>query len=405
MNDVVEQSMNGNSERVKKHIVILAGEASGDFLGANLIEALKKNAVKQGVDLTLSGIGGPRMTEQGLLSLFPMYDLSVMGVSEVLSSLPRILKRLRQTKKYLAACRPDMLLTIDSPDFCLRVAKSAKKNNPNLKTVHYVSPTVWAWREGRAKTISRFLDIVLCLFPFETPYYERLSITPKFVGHPLAQKVPVFSNEAREEFYARMKLNPENPVLCVLPGSRRGEIRSLASVFAETVRRLKEEVPNLQVTVPTLQPFAEDLTNAFDGLGVKIVVPLDDKDKFLTFSCATAALHASGTVGLELALCDTPMVTAYRVSQLTGFVGRMLIKTKFVNLVNILLEREAVKERLQKQCEPALLVDDLIPLLTDKAAADAQRADLRLIRPALLPSDKKQSSADCAAEAVMELLN
>src|SRR5690606_12265482 len=221
-------------------IFLIAGEASGDLLGASLMQDLRKT----GYEGDFIGVGGTEMALQGLNSLFPMSDLSVMGVSEVVAHLPVILKRLDETFQAIKRENPDILVTIDSPDFCLRVAQKVKKKLPNIKTLHMVAPTVWAWRPGRAKKIAKFLDGLMCLFPFEPRYFKPHGLKAEFIGHPLVGKIiPV----AKNAFLAKYDLDPKKPILCLLPGSRRREIESLWPIFVETFHRVHAYVPDLQV--------------------------------------------------------------------------------------------------------------------------------------------------------------
>ncbi len=322
-------------------IFLIAGEESGDILGAALLHDLKA----QDPSIRYSGIGGSRMQAEGLESLFPMQDLSVMGLFEVLRHLPRILKRMRQAIDAILEQQPDVLVTIDSPDFCLRVAKAIKRRAPQIKIIHYVAPTVWAWRAGRAKKIARFLDGLMCLFPFEPPYFIKYGLKAEFVGHPLARVIQPISQQQREAFYLKYALDPQKPILCLLPGSRHREIQSLWPAFVTAARMLRQQMPQLQVIVPTLPHLKTMLSQVPNDF-----VIMDDRaDKYTAFQCSTAALHASGTVALELALCGTPMVTAYKVNPVTAWLAARLLKTQFVNLVNILAGKPIVPELLQEQ--------------------------------------------------------
>jgi lipid-A-disaccharide synthase len=338
------------------------------------------------------------MIEQGLQSLFPMADLSVMGITEVLASLPKILKRMRYTIQYILDKQPDIVVTIDSPDFGLRVAKKVKSQNSMLKCIHYVAPTVWAWREGRAKKMARYLDAVLCLFPFEPPFFEKYSLPAHFVGHPLASTIPTFSKDEKNAFCEGLGLDIDKPIMCVLPGSRRSEIAHLLPVFAETCRHLKAENPDIQFIIPTLSDFTSDIENVFLSLRGKIIVPMNDHEKHLAFALSDVALHASGTVALELALCGTPMVTAYKVSTVSAFIGRMLVKTRFANLVNVLLKREVIRERLQESCVPLVLAHDVETLLTDPEIYGAQKQAITSLRGMLQAHENMTGEA--AAHAV-----
>ncbi len=372
-----------------RKIFLIAGEASGDILGASLMQDLRT----AGFDGAFCGVGGAEMEAQGLQSLFPMSDLSVMGVAEVVSHLPLILKRLDETVTAIKKENPDILVTIDSPDFCLRVAKKIKKAAPQIKIVHMVAPTVWAWRPGRAKKIAKFLDGLMCLFPFEPRYFKPHGLKAEFVGHPLAAQIKPADKGI---FYKKYSLDSEKPILCLLPGSRRREIESLWPVFVETFHRVHSYVPDLQVVVPTLPHLIEKFGVPHD----RMVFITAREDKYAAMQAATVALHASGTVALELALCGTPMVTAYKISPFSAWIGKKLLKTKFVNLVNILTNQPIVPEMLQENCTPDNLAPLVQALLTQKPLNDLQRGQLADIAPML-----KENTPLAAARFVQSYLN
>lgn len=359
-------------------VFIIAGEASGDVLGASIMRDMPQ--------IRFDGIGGDHMTALGLKTLFPMTDLSVMGVAEVVTHLPRLVSRLNMTVDAVMAQKPDILLTVDSPDFCLRVAKKIRKKLPHTKIIHMVAPTVWAWRPGRAKKIARFLDGLMCLFPFEPPFFTKHGLRTAFVGHPL---VGTLADHADANmFRVRHGIIPDAPVLCLLPGSRVREVTALWPVFVETVRRLRGHMPHLHVVVPTLPHIRPMLT----GLDQAVFVT-DSVEKYAAMRASTAALHASGTVALELALCGVPMVTAYRVSAFSAWLGRKLLTTKYVNLVNILLNSPVVPEMLQQNAVPDELTHVMHALLTNDALRSVQRDDLGRIAPLLTPPSP-QAGAD-----------
>lgn len=360
-------------------VFLIAGEASGDFLGGALMRDLKRIDP----DTQFSGVGGGDMQAQGLQSLFPMTDLSIMGLVEVLRHLPLLLKRIKQTTDAILAQKPDILVTIDSPDFCLRVAKKIKRADPNIKIVHYVAPTVWAWRPGRAKKIAAFLDGLLCLFPFEPPYFTKHGLQAKFVGHPLTKLIRLPTDMDKAAFLSRHNLDANKPILCVLPGSRRREIHSLLPVFIETVKKLRRNMVGLQVILPTLPHLKDKIVSVTGGQDIRVFVPETADEKYTAFNLSQVALHASGTVALELALCDTAMVTAYKVSPVSAFIGRLLLTTRYVNLVNILLNRPVVPEMLQEQATPEQLTPIVQALLTNPGIRNIQQDELRGIAQSL----------------------
>lgn len=370
-------------------IYFIAGEASGDQLGGSVMQGLKAIAGPSDT-LHFSGIGGQQMSAQGLASLFPMTDLSIMGLVEVIKHFPLLYKRFHQTVDNILEINPDVLVTIDAPDFGLRVARKIRKLRPQIRLVHYVAPTVWAWRPGRAKKIAGFLDGLICLFPFEPTYFTRHGLQAAFVGHPLSHEIQPVTPEQKREFCQKHGLNPDGPILCVLPGSRRREIDSLLPVISESVQRLKRQIPGLQIIIPTLPHLVEQL-KPLAGLA-HLFVPNSQAEKFTAFAVSTAALHASGTVALELALCGTPMVTIYKMNTLTAWIAKRVIKTPFANLVNILLQREVVPELLQEKANPDSIVSYVNALLTQPAAQAIQRNDFKKIA-ALLQEPQPHAAA------------
>ncbi|MEO5335561.1 MAG: lipid-A-disaccharide synthase [Magnetospirillum sp. WYHS-4] len=374
-------------------IFLVAGEPSGDALGASLMAGLRKLRP----DVRFVGVGGERMCAEGLESLFPMADLAVMGLAEVVPRLPNLVRRIRQTAAEVERLRPAALVTIDAPDFSFRVARKLK--GKGIPLIHYVAPTVWAWRPGRARKIARFLDHLLVLLPFEPPWFEREGLGCTFVGHPVVESGADRGDGAR--FRAAHGIPASAPLLCVLPGSRQGEVMRLLPVFAATLERLRASHPDLRVVVPTVANVAATVRRA--TWPVPAVVVDGQAEKYDAFAAADAALAASGTVALELALAGTPTVVAYRVNRLTAWLARRLIRVRWVNLVNILLDRGAVPELLQEACSPDRLADELRSLLDDEAARQAQRdagglALAMLGRGGVSPGDR-------AARAVLQQAN
>lgn len=352
-------------------IFIVAGEASGDLLGASLMLALKD--MKQ--DIEFRGVGGQAMTEAGLRSLFPMEELSVMGVFEVLPRLFNILVRIRETAKAVLDFKPDALITIDSPDFCFRVARQVKKKDPRIPCIHYVAPSVWAWRAGRAKTVARFLDHLLTLLPFEPPYFTAHGLGATFVGHPIVEKMSQRGDGDR--FRRKYDVKPQQPMLCVLPGSRMSELNRLLPKFSETVEIILRHRPDTAIVIPTLPHLKAHIESFFIGKGINPIVTDDVAEKFDCFSASQAALAASGTVTLELALCDTPHIVAYRLGAVSAWLAKRLIKTPYVNLINIILQRPVVPELLLERCEPEFLSEAILKLMNDREARAGQMTDFR----------------------------
>ena len=365
-------------------IWLLAGEASGDVLGARLIASLRA----QRPDLRFAGIGGPRMQAEGLESLFPMRELAVMGLLEVLPRLRSLRRRLNEAAADIAARRPDVVVTIDSPGFALRLLKTIQPLG--IPRVHYVAPQVWAWREHRVREFPGLWEKLLCLLPFEVDFFARHGLPASFVGHPVLQSGADTGNAAR--FRARHGLAPEAPVLVLMPGSRRSEAPRLLPVFGRTLDLLARDLPGLVPVVPVSPVVAETVERAASAWAVRPVIVTDMADKHDAYAAAGAALTKSGTSTLELALAGVPMAVTYRVNPITAAIARRLIRVKHVAMINLLAGRQVVPELLQQDCRPERLRETVLRLLTNKAEAAAQRAAyapaLATLRPpAGLPSD------------------
>jgi len=329
-------------------VFLIAGEASGDQLGANLMASLKGLQ-----NVRFAGIGGTKMQSEGLQTLFPMEELSIMGVFGILRNLPHLLQRVRFTVETIRTMKPDVVLTIDAPEFSFQVMKRLHKFSLRPRLIHYVAPTVWAWRPGRARKIARFLDHLLCLYPFEPPYFEKYGLKSTFVGHPVA-----------EESFEKSKRDPN--LLCVLPGSRRSEVEALLPIFKETVRLLKKEFPDLKVVVPTLSSVEPLVRQGVENWPCEVHIVVGEGGRKEAFQNASVSLAASGTVALQLAAARLPCVIAYKIGAFSGGVARFLIKTPWVCMVNILLNKSVIPEFLQENCTPEKLVSAVGFLLKNK---------------------------------------
>lgn len=352
-------------------LMLICGEPSGDQLGGQLMAALKTLA---GERVTITGVGGPAMAAQGLQSLFPLNDTAVMGLREVVPKIPKILRRVRDAADYALATHPDAVVLIDSPDFTHRIGKSLKISDPSLRIVNYVAPQVWASRQYRAKKMAKYVDLVLALLPFEVPFFERHGVHAEFVGHPVIErKAKMVGGDALR---VRLGIAPDAPLLAVLPGSRTSEIRFILPQFRDAVRLIAARVPGLQTIIPVVPHVSARVHEAVADWPAPLHLVESENDKFAAFDAADAALAASGTVTTELALARTPMVVGYRLGALTYALGRRFFKLPYFTLVNLLLNRGAVPEFLQAECNPQNLADAVVPLLMDKAKADAQVCDL-----------------------------
>jgi len=358
-------------------IFLIAGEPSGDVLGAALMAALEERT--QG-HIRFAGIGGERMAARGLRSLVPIHELAIMGIAEVLPRARNIFRRVKETADAIIAAEPAAVVTIDSRGFTWRVAKTLRKRGSTLPLIHYVAPMVWAWRAKNAFKIARWYDHLMVLLPFEPPYFEAAGMACSYVGHPVVEGGADRGDGAA--FRARHGIAAERKLLCVLPGSRRGEVARLLPVLSETVGLLKSRfgelgLGDLAIVIPTVENVAEQVTAGTRDWPVPPLVIAGQDEKFDAFAASDAALAASGTVGLELAMAGLPSVITYRLTPLTSLLARYLVKVPFVNLINLVLGRAAVPEMLLEKCRADLLAAEVERLLTQEQAARDQRADYR----------------------------
>ncbi len=354
-------------------VFLIAGEASGDALGAALMAGMK--ALAPGVEF--HGVGGPKMEAEGLQSLFPMEELSVMGLIEVLPKYRQLKRRIAETAHAVTALKPDALVTIDSPDFCLRVARLVRAADPGQFVTHYVAPTVWAWRPGRAAKMAGVVDHVLALFPFEPPYMEAAGMSCDFVGHPVVAERRGTPDEA-SAFRDTHAIGPDQPVLLCLPGSRKGEVSRLAPRFEEAIARLRDREPDLRVVLPTVKGVAGLVRDLAARWKVAPLVVETAEDKRAAFAAADLALAASGTVSLELAANHVPMVIAHDFNRLTWWMMKRAALIDTVTLVNIVSDTRVVPEFLGPACQPGPIANALMALIDDKDARERQFAAMAL---------------------------
>lgn len=339
------------------HVYLVAGEESGDRLGAALIRALRRERP----DIRFSAVGGSHMADEGVPSLFPLGELAIIGFAAIIKSLPAILRRINETADAVVAAKPDLLVIIDSPEFTHRVARKVRAREPQIPIVDYVCPSVWAWRPGRARRMRKYVDRVLALLPFEPEAMDRLGGPPTvFVGHPLAEQV----GKLRPQGGPASRLEG-SPLVLAMPGSRSGEIRRMAGVFGATLGLLAAKAGPVEVIVPTVERLEATVREAVARWPVPALVVTQPDEKFAAFRRARAALAKSGTSTLELALAGVPMVTGYKVAGLEAVVARLLIKVPSVILANLVLGRNVVPEFLQQDCTAENLSAALAPLMTD----------------------------------------
>lgn len=376
-------------------IFFVVGEPSGDALGASLMAALREQT---GGRIRFAGVGGEAMTAEGLESLYPISELAVMGIVEILPHLLQIYRRIREAVAAAEAMAPAAVITIDSPSFTLEVSQRLK--GKGMALIHYVAPSVWVWKPWRARQIARFLDHLLTLLPFEPPYFEVHGLAATFVGHPAVEQAA--RPEAGVAFRERCGIADDAPLLCLLPGSRKGEVTRLLPVFEETVTRLSARYPGLRVLAPTVATVSDAVAAAVGRWPVPVTVVMDAADKRAAFVACDVALAASGTVAVELAAAGTPVIVAYKVSAMSAMLFRLLSRTRFASVVNLVLDREVQPEHLQEDCTPDRLVDAVGGLLADPSAREAQIAGCREAL-ALLGSGGEAPSHQ-AARAVLNVI-
>lgn len=374
-------------------IFLIAAEESGDRLGAGLMTALRE---RLGPAVRLVGIGGRHMAEQGLTSLVSVDGLSIIGFASIPKKLPMILQRLRDATDAVLNEHPDVLVLIDSPDFTHRVARRVRARDPSIPVVNYVPPTVWVWRGGRAKKMRAYVDRVLAVLPFETEVHRKLGGPPcSYVGHPLLDELDALRPNAQE--LARRTAAP--PLLVVLPGSRRSEIKRNMAIFGETLRLLRAQGVMFEPVLPTTPELLDGVRVAAESWPVQPRIVVSDSDKRAAFRNARAALAKSGTVTLELALAGVPMVTAYRVTEIEAFVARRVIQTSSIILANLILGENVIPEFLQQDFTADKLAPALRDILGDTPARQRQVEAFARLEQIMSTGGKRPS--ELAADGVI----
>ena len=357
---------------------IIAGEMSGDILGASLMSGLITETKGK---VSFYGVGGPLMTDVGLNSIFNMSDLSVMGVFEVIPKIPMLLSRIKKTARAVIDEKPDALITIDSPDFCLRVAKIVRLALPKIKIIHYVAPSVWAWRPERAFKMAKNIDHVLALLPFEPPYMEDAGMTCDFVGHPVISNA-IVKPKAIEKLRANLELHA-GPIITVLPGSRIGEIKRMCPIFKDVLINIKEKIPDVQFILPAASTVEDLVISTIKNWEVKpkLLLSMDysvleiSNRKYAAYAVSSAALATSGTVALELASQNCPMVVAYKANWITTKMVEKLAKIDTANLINIITDTRKIPEHLFDNCTAENISKSLCNLLLNGGKQDNVMAE------------------------------
>jgi lipid-A-disaccharide synthase len=359
-----------------KRVFVVAGELSGDYLGGQLVNALRPLLSAQQQTLELAGIGGPSMTKAGLTSLFPLQELAVMGLWEVLPRLYRLRRRLRQTVQAVMDFQPDLLLTIDSPGFCLRLAKQIRELQPALPIWHYVAPSVWAWKPERAAAMAPIYNGVLALLPFEPPYFAPTGLPCHFVGHPIVESGADAGDGIR--WRQQQQLSPSTPIICLLAGSRGGEVRRHLRLFQSAVEKLATTIPQLTTLLIVPDYLQAEVAKRLANWSQPWVIA-NNADKYAAMAASNLGIAASGTVTLELALARVPTVVAYRVHPLTYRIAKRLIKVPFASLINLLTHHlqpgpAVIPELIQNDATPQALADALLALWSNPELAQQQQA-------------------------------
>lgn len=377
-----------------RKIFLIAAEESGDRLGAGLMAALR---AKLGTDVTFTGIGGRHMAEQGLVSLFPIQELSIIGLVAIPRKLPMILSRIKEATDAIVKAKPDILVIIDSPDFTQRVARRVRKRDPSIPIVNYVSPTVWVWRPHRAKAMRKFVDRLMAVLPFEPDVHKRLGGPPcTYVGHPLLEHLERLRPNAAEQ----QRRDAPPSILLLLPGSRGSEIARNMAVFGVTLKLLKALGVDFEPVLATTPHLEKRVRDSCEHWDVQPRIVVRDEDKLTAFRSARAALAKSGTVTLELALANVPMVAVYKVTPVEAFIARRVIKTSSIILPNIILGENVIPEFLQDDFTPEKLVPVLRDVLADTPLRQRQLEAFRRLEGIMSTGGRRPSER--AADVVID---
>lgn len=375
---------------------LIAGEPSGDSLGARLIKALRR----KDKNAEFYGVGGEGMQAEGIKSLFNISDLAVMGLAEVIPSIPRVLRHINETVADIQKVRPDVVVTIDSWSFSARVHKKLRQLKLNIPQVHYVAPQVWAWKKKRARTMYKYIDLLLTLFPQEPKYFTPYNLQTEFVGHPVIESEVV--NGVKGDFKKRHHIPEENRLLLVLPGSRHNEVERLLPTFLEVVKQLHERYNDFSFVIPTVSTVAAQVKEMVKQSGLPIEIVEGTKERHDAFKSGDVAIAASGTVALELAIVDVPHIIAYKVPKLTEWLARHFIHIQFVNLSNILLCKEIVPELLQQDCCVEKIMYYVEQFIKHKPVYNQQMDGFEKVRKLL--GMGQQTPSDNAAEAIIKTI-
>lgn len=377
-----------------KKIFIIAGEVSGDILGADLM----KSIISKDKSVKFYGVGGEEMQKiNGFKSLFNIKDIAVMGIFEVLKHLCIIKKRIKETINQITKIKPDLIITIDSPGFNMRIVKQIKKQFPNIKTLHYVAPQVWAWKEKRAKKVALLYDYLICFFDFEIPYFTKYGLKTFAVGHTAIKNV----NGNSERFLKTYKLSKNDNVITMLPGSRVQIAKRLLPIYKEVVEKLYKQVKNLKVVMPTTSTSHNFIINEVAKWNIKPLIITTKQDRYDAFVASKAVLSISGTAVLEIAVAKTPVIVAYKLSPLSYMIAKRLVKIKNVSLPNIIMGKQIVPEFIQERCNATLLSKELKKIITNKKYRDGMVKNLEEMNKKIT---QKKAPSDMASDIILKIL-
>ena len=384
-------SMNQINKKTKSNykIFIIAGEASGDLLGSKVIAGFKNKLKDNKKNLNFVGIGGLLMKEEGLKSIFPMEDLSVMGIAEVIPHIPKLLKRIKQTVDAIIEEKPDLVVTIDSPDFSFRVIKKLLKEVArndtlsneikSLKKIHLIAPSVWAYRANRAKKIAKLYDLLLAILPFEPPYFEKYGLKTIFIGNPIVEKSPDFKkkNVCDKEFRQKYNIKVTDKIIYVTPGSRISEVKRIFPQFIKAINLLAKDYDNIKIVIPTVKKTVNLVKKMSQNINCDYFL-IDNNEKESALFSSNFALAKSGTNNIEISLYKIPLIIAYRFNFFTYLLAKIMIKVKFANLINIILNKQLIPELIQYNCKENRIYQELKNLINNENICQKQVKEAQL---------------------------
>lgn len=379
-------------------VYLIAGEPSGDLLGSRLMRALRQ---KTDGKVEFFGLGGDTMEAEGLKPIFDISDLSIMGLVEVIPSIPKVLRHLKNTIADIERIKPDIVITIDSWSFCSRVHKALRKLKLGIPQLHYVAPQVWAWKKKRARTMYKYIDALMTLLPQEPKYFTPHKLETVFVGHPVIESEVLRADGAA--FCRRFNIPADKKIVAILPGSRKTEVSKLLPVFLESARQLLKQDKNFYFVIPTVRTVSQMVKDMSKDSGLPLQIVETQEDRYNAFQASCAAIAASGTVALELAICHIPHLIAYRVSGLTAWIAARFLKIQFVNLTNIMLGRLVVPELLQEQCTAGNISRTIQELLKQGDLYEREQEGFAKVKNIL--SNGEQTPSQNAADFVLDLVS